>query len=92
MKAMELNPYEAPHHNVKRRRRRFRYMLLWLAKRNVIRVQITLVLGCVGVMVATWFWLARGDFGWPAAFRIIAIVIGVVSTTAVMEGVWKLDN
>jgi uncharacterized membrane protein YeaQ/YmgE (transglycosylase-associated protein family) len=91
---MEPNPYESPATPPRQRKVRYglRTLLVWIAKYDVIRVQVTLVLGCVGVMVATWLGLAREDSGGSSSFRAISIILGIISAVAVMEGVWKLDN
>jgi hypothetical protein len=72
-----------------------RTLLKWVRDNDCLRVQITLLFGCFGVMIASGIYLYGTDFGRlsPSLVPTVASsAIGILSAVAIAEGVWKLDN
>jgi hypothetical protein len=72
-------------------RYRLRTLLIWLRNNDCLRVQITLVLGCLVVMAATACWITGNETG-PSGLKPVAVALFLVGSIAIAEGVWKLDN
>jgi hypothetical protein len=87
-----VNPYEPPQ-NDEPTTRGWRSFWRWLADHDIIRVQITLVLGCLGIAAAYGIWMHYNLSGNVPASVFAAIgAVGTLSLVAIAEGVWRLDN
>jgi hypothetical protein len=74
---------------------RLRTLLTWLRDTDPLRVQTTMLLGFVGVMIAYGIYLCGTDGGRTSPSLVTAVAssaIGILSAVALAEGVWKLDN
>jgi hypothetical protein len=93
---METNPYQAPLKPSKRLGRlRYRLHTLrkWLRDNDRLRVQITLVLGFLGLGAAYALWLEyKFNGNVPLPVCVVAALVGFASLVAIAEGVWKVDD
>ena len=82
---MEPNPYEAPKEtseiDVSGQQ----------THGGVMRVHVTLVLGCIGIGAWPAAHILLTPHEVPLPLKVIAALVSIVSAVAIAEGVWKLD-